>query len=138
MCLLSIGSAGSAADYYWVGGTGNWSDIANHWATSSGGSSFHGQVPGSDDDVFFDANSFTAPGQVVTIDQTIVFFHDMDWTGAAFLPKLSAPSISLELNIFGSLTLIPAMNFNTNGSWVFASNLPGNTITSAGQIFQKQ
>ena len=138
MCLLSIGSAGSAADYYWVGGTGNWSDIANHWATSSGGSSFHGQVPGSDDDVFFDANSFTAPGQVVTIDQTIVFFHDMDWTGAAFLPKLSAPSISLELNIFGSLTLIPAMNFNTNGSWVFASNLPGNTITSAGQIFQNQ
>ena len=138
MNLLLIGTAGSAADYYWVGGTGNWSDIANHWATSSGGSSFHGQVPGPADDVFFDVNSFTATGQVVTIDQTIVFFHNMDWTGAAFHPELSAPSITLELNIFGSLTLIPAMNFNTKGSWVFGSNLPGNTIKSAGQIFQNQ
>ena len=138
MSLLLISTAGSAADYYWVRGTGNWSDIANHWATSSGGSSFHGQVPGSADDVFFDVNSFTATGQVVTIDQTIVFFHNMDWTGAAFHPELSAPSITLELNIFGSLTLIPAMNFNTKGSWVFGSNLPGNTIRSAGQIFQNQ
>lgn len=35
-----------AANYYWVGGSGNWSDYANHWATSSGGSIFN--LPSTD------------------------------------------------------------------------------------------
>jgi len=48
-----------ATNYYWVGGSGNWSDYASHWATTSGGSTFHSQVPTTNDDVFFDANSFT-------------------------------------------------------------------------------
>ena len=124
--------------YYWVGGTGNWSDIANHWATSSGGNVFHLQVPTSTDDVFFDNNSFTGAGQVVTIDATTIFFHNMDWTGALFNPQLSAPSSSIEMNVFGSFTLIAPMNFNSKGSVIFIGNSMGNTITSAGQIFQNE
>ena len=56
-----------AADFYWVGGSGDWSDIANHWATTSGGSTFHVLVPTPLDDVHFDANSFGAGSDVVTI-----------------------------------------------------------------------
>lgn len=41
---------------YWVGGTGNWSDV-NHWASSSGGSAASGRIPLAQDDVRFDANS---------------------------------------------------------------------------------
>ncbi|HNR20081.1 MAG TPA: hypothetical protein PKL45_08870, partial [Bacteroidia bacterium] len=41
--VLSLNKA-NAADYYWVGGTGNWSDVS-HWATTSGGSTFHTQPP---------------------------------------------------------------------------------------------
>jgi len=52
-----------SADYYWVGGSGNWSDYANHWATSSGGSSFHASIPTLNDNVFVDNNSFTATGR---------------------------------------------------------------------------
>lgn len=41
--------------YYWVGGTGNWSDSA-HWSLSSGGSGGAG-VPSSSDDTVIDVNS---------------------------------------------------------------------------------
>ncbi len=41
-----------AADYYWVGGSGNWTDI-NHWRTTSGGVSLPSVVPGPTDNVFF-------------------------------------------------------------------------------------
>ncbi len=60
-------TSGYAADYYWVGGSGDWSDHANHWATTSGGSVFHPSVPSQFDNVIFDANSFTASGQTVTV-----------------------------------------------------------------------
>ncbi|MCD4734637.1 MAG: hypothetical protein K8R53_01215, partial [Bacteroidales bacterium] len=67
--VLSLSIAQTfSIDLYWVGGTGNWSDYANHWATSSGGATFHNQVPALDDNVYFDANSFSSAGQVVNID----------------------------------------------------------------------
>ncbi|MCB0550552.1 MAG: hypothetical protein KDD19_23485, partial [Phaeodactylibacter sp.] len=48
---------------YWVGGTGDWGDPA-HWSLTSGGPG--GEcVPTLRDDVIFDANSFTGPGQEV-------------------------------------------------------------------------
>ena len=58
----------SQTTYYWVGGTGNWSDLS-HWATTSGGSVKQTIVPSQLDDVVFDANSFTATGQTVTVNQ---------------------------------------------------------------------
>ena len=64
LCSISVFSA----NYYWVGGTGNWSDYSNHWATTSGGSTFHTGVPGQTDNVFFDDNSFGAAALVVTVD----------------------------------------------------------------------
>jgi hypothetical protein len=45
-----------AADYYWVGNSGDWSDIS-HWATTSGGSVKHLQIPTPTDNVIFDTNS---------------------------------------------------------------------------------
>jgi hypothetical protein len=55
-CLML--SVSHAANYYWVGGSGNWSDVT-HWATTSGGSTFYTTPPTINDDVFFDASSFT-------------------------------------------------------------------------------
>ena len=85
--LLFITTNLSAADYYWVGGSGNWADIS-HWATTSGGVITYSQVPTADDNVYFDANSFTGPGQVVTINNE---------------------------NIFGSLAFIPDMVVDLSG-----------------------
>ena len=80
LLLLATGSSAHATDYYWVGGTGLWDDLS-HWASSSGGSGVQTQVPQSTDNVYFDANSFTANGQTVTIGTTATCL-DLDWTGA--------------------------------------------------------
>jgi len=67
LIALLITLSGFSQDYYWVGNGGNWSDLS-HWATTSGGSNFHTELPGPDNNVYFDENSFTEPGQVVTLD----------------------------------------------------------------------
>lgn len=56
------------ANRYWVGGSGNWSDDTNHWATSSGGSPGGGNKPGTADTAIFDASSGSG---TCTVDETI-------------------------------------------------------------------
>jgi len=130
-----LATGASALDYFWVGDAGNWSDYANHWATTSGGVVFHPQVPTSVDDIYFDANSFSAAAQTVNIDETIIYCKNMDWT-AANNPILNGAAGN-ELKIFGSLTFIAAMNLSFTGKIHFSSNAAGKTITTAGQIFKE-
>ena len=107
--LLSIFSIKAiASNYYWVGGSGNWSDL-NHWATTSGGTTLHTQIPTALDDVFFDAGSgFTAASKTVTINASTAFCHNMDWTGASNNPALAGNYLN-TLNVYGSLvpSLLP-------------------------------
>jgi hypothetical protein len=123
----------SALDYYWVGGSGLWSDHNHHWATTSGGAVFHDQVPQSMDNVYFDANSFPAGG-TVTIDPTIIYCMNMDWTGAGNTPVFEGPS-DKQVWIYGSLTLIAGMEWNINGEVYFRAFQGGKTIFLAGQSF---
>ena len=55
LLLISGSQRLGAVNYFWVGGTGNWSDV-NNWATTSGGGSKHAQVPTPDDDVSMGEN----------------------------------------------------------------------------------
>ena len=113
LLLLAAAPAAHAADYYWVGGTGTWDDLS-HWATSSGGSTTYAQVPQSTDDVHFDANSFTASNQTVTIGATVTC-HDLDWTGAVYTPNSGTPLIGMRLagsgtvEVNGDLRLVPGL-----------------------------
>ncbi|GAB2811188.1 hypothetical protein GCM10027043_08250 [Ferruginibacter profundus] len=122
-----------ALNYYWIGGTGNWTDL-NHWATSSGGAVLHTQIPTALDNVFFDANSFAAAGQVVTLNSATSLVNNMNWTGATNTPTLAGPTANL-LKIYGSLTLIPAMNFTYSGAVSFEATGAGQTINQAGKNF---
>jgi hypothetical protein len=130
MLLMMSGSVWGL-DYYWVGGSGSWSDYANHWATSSGGNVFHDQVPTSMDNVYFDANSFPSGGGVVSIDQTIIYCMNMDWTGATGTPVLTGPS-DKTLWIYGSVRLIPQMSWTFSGQVNFRAFQGGKTIVTAG------
>ncbi len=112
--LLPMAFAVNAADYYWVGGSGNWSDLL-HWATTSGGSTYHIQAPTADDNVFFDANSFTGPGQIVTINSQDAFCHTMDWRGVRFNPKLTGLPTSKFLHIYGSAYWSNSMQLDYQG-----------------------
>lgn len=118
-----------AADYYWVNGSGNWSDYASHWATSSGGNIFHTVIPTLNDDVYFDVNSFTASGQELLIDNTLIYCKSMVWTGVLFNPSVNG--LGNRLHIYGSLTLAPAMSWSVKRIDFMGPNA-GNTISTAG------
>jgi len=137
ICFL-IGVMGSgivkADDYYWIGGTGNWSDFSNHWVKTSGGASFHIAAPSPSDDVHFDVNSFSIAAQTVTIDVSTASCADMDWTGATNSPSLATSTSANNLKIYGSLTLITAMTFNFTGDIFFEATTTGHTITMASQV----
>ena len=77
------------ANRFWIGNAGNWNDTA-HWSLTSGGTG-GAAVPGTTDDVYFDANSFTTTGQIVALSKASpcnVFCHDINWTGALYNPTL--------------------------------------------------
>ena len=116
-----------AADYYWVGDGGNWSDTS-HWATTSGGAVKHNTPPTSSDNVYFDANSFSMAMQSVNLD-AFASCQNMDWTGVTNMPDLGGFN---SLNIYGSLTFDPGMTCSMNGGFQFYSDDPGNTIDIAG------
>lgn len=115
------------ADFYWVGGTGNWSEYGTHWATTSGGAVFHGNAPTSADDVYFDANSFSGAGQTVTVDAA-AYCKDMDWTGATNSPTLA---VNNAIMAYGDVTTIQAMSATgTSSIYVYGSGT--RSITTNG------
>src|SRR5690554_6108649 len=120
-----------AQDYYWVGGSGNWSDIT-HWATTSGGTTIHAVVPGPNDNVIFDANSgFTTGNNTVTIDVT-ANCHDMTWVGAQATPVITGEATN-PLNVYGSWTLQANMSYRVRKTNFRSSSL-GETLTTNGTI----
>ena len=60
-----------AGEFFWVGGTGNWTD-PNHWSATSGGIGGAG-VPNGRDIVHFDSLSFSQNDQVVTLPEGLNF-----------------------------------------------------------------
>lgn len=64
----------NGADLYWIGNSGNYNDPTK-WSMNSGGTSCNCN-PLITDNVFFDQNSFTTSGQIVTIN-TIAYCKNM-------------------------------------------------------------
>ncbi|MBC8147028.1 MAG: hypothetical protein H8E98_03450, partial [Bacteroidetes bacterium] len=128
--FLFIASQGFGANYYWVGGTGNWSDI-NHWVTSSGGTVKHSVVPSPQDNVFFDGNSFSVDGETVTMNIGITTCRDLDLSGTIKTHSLSG--ITSAIKIFGSLKLSSLTSLNYNGDLFFEALSTGHTISTSGK-----
>ncbi|HTN06155.1 T9SS type A sorting domain-containing protein [Agriterribacter sp.] len=126
LCLFSFKSF--ATDYYWVGGAGNWSDI-NHWATTSGGTTKHSIVPSSIDDVYFDANSGLAAGNIVQLPTSgHAYCRNMSWVGVTTTASFRYGG-SYWLYISGSMELsstvaygIMYMEFTGPGNATFKIN----------------
>lgn len=94
-----------AANYYWVGNGGNWNDVS-HWASfSNGPGNAYMTPPTKDDNVFFDANSFSTTGQVVLLGIGDNNCYDMSWTGVDYNPKLKFPTAVSRLNVYHSIEL---------------------------------
>jgi len=111
LTLVQLSFFANASDYFWVGGTGSWSDFANHWATSSGGSIYHTMVPTPADNVFFDGNSFVSVFDTIYVTSPIIYCNSMIWSG---LTDSAAITGSGTIQIFGSLALQPHVIFDCN------------------------
>ncbi|GAL86103.1 hypothetical protein MYP_3332 [Sporocytophaga myxococcoides] len=122
-----------AADYYWVGGTGKWSDYQNHWATTSGGTSFHTIVPSAFDNVIFDFNSHSGTFHV-TLDQTVIACNNLSFNLEDRVMTLSG-AIGSNFNIYGSIQLHKNLSIDYLGNFVLKSVNAGNTIAQRGARF---
>jgi len=113
------------ANRYWVGGTANWDATAGtKWATTSGGGG-GAAVPGTGDDVFFDANS----GAVTVTITANGSCNNLDFTG--FTGTFAGSSTIA--NIRGNVTIASGMTWTHTGNLNFNSTTSTFNITSNGK-----
>lgn len=111
--LLGLNAPARAANYYWVGNSGTWTDMS-HWASTSGGAgNAYANVPKNTDNVYFDASSFAASNQRVTIAGTVTC-NNMTWSGnvrqATFLRGASGVlEINGDLHYTATMATTPAI-----------------------------
>ncbi len=122
---------------YWINDSGNWGD-GSHWSLSSGGAP-SGCAPTPFDNVFFDGNSFSLDSQIVTINVFTAYCRDMHWAAVKDTPILAGLGPPGNLNylvkIYGSLTLVPNMEFTFSADVHFEATTTGKTIRMAGHAF---
>lgn len=137
-----------AADYYWVGGGGNWSDL-NHWRLNNSAGPVPSIVPSAGDNVFFDANSgfgATPATRTITLDAN-GFCNNMTWTNVPNNPIFNTANASFTVEVWGSMSLSPttsytcifkfkgatsatiATNGTVQGAFGFEIDKPGSSLT---------
>ncbi|TNF47687.1 MAG: hypothetical protein EP305_07270, partial [Bacteroidetes bacterium] len=90
-----------SANYFWIGGSGNWSD-ANHWSATSGGGTV-GSIPTAADNVIFDAASGLA-GQTVNMDVAVSVVNFNFSAAPAFTLSGALASITISGDLLSNAT----------------------------------
>ncbi|HPE55058.1 MAG TPA: hypothetical protein PK904_01570, partial [Bacteroidales bacterium] len=116
----------NAEDYYWVGGTGLWSDL-NSWRTPDG--QIPNEVPDATDNVIFNENSFITPFDTVYVLTGNPTCLNMTWSNLTDTVTWAGGSNSSNFLIYGSVTLHPLLRNSYFGKITLLSNQNGNTIT---------
>jgi len=119
-------------DYYWVGATGNWSNL-NHWRTAD--NQIPNEVPDAYDNVIFNEDSFLDPFDTVYVNTGNPTCHNMTWMNLVDTVVLWGGANTVSFDIFGSVKMHPKVLNKYSGKITFLSNEPGNTITCAGTNF---
>lgn len=104
MCFVAFflfAHSAEAANRYWVGGAGNWSDDTNHWATASGGAAGAGNKPGTADTAIFDASS---GGGTATLNEIVSITAFNMQTGNTTAVTTSTSNYALTTS--GNFTII--------------------------------
>lgn len=90
---------------FWVGGTGNLTDAANHWAATTGGAPGAGNLPTLTTDAIFDANS-GAGSYTITADGAFSA-RNFDMSAISGTPTLAGSAqISYAANFTARSTII--------------------------------
>ena len=125
----------NAANYYWVGGSGNWSDLS-HWSTSSGGNTFHVTIPGTGDNVNFDNNSFPSTGAQVVFNNEFAYVRELR-INSSRSPRFSASDSTNVLVISRHAIFEGDFIWDYNGNIQLISNEAGNEINFANKKIGK-
>ncbi|MBO9152171.1 Calx-beta domain-containing protein [Chitinophaga sp. GCM10012297] len=111
--VLFFATSTYAANYYWVGGAGSWSELG-HWSKTSGGTPDHSIIPNLDDDVYFDANSGLADGDIIYLPTASpAYCRNMSWAGVTVAASLVWQGQPLLL--YGSLEMAASVRYGTRG-----------------------
>jgi hypothetical protein len=117
---------------FWVGGSGNWSDATNHWATSSGGTPNVANTTTATDDVYFDLNS-NATAYTVTVDTTSLM-NDLRIDGAPATSGTVTLAGSSQMTVSGNWQLLSGMTYTHSGALVLNATSGIKTMTSKGVL----
>jgi hypothetical protein len=122
-----------AADYYWVGGGGNWSDL-NHWHLGSTAGPTPSIVPSSGDNVFFTSGSgfgTTAATRTVTLNAN-GFCNNMTWeSGVPNSPIFTTANSAFTVEVWGNASLSPTTTYSLILEFKGAASA---TLTSNGTV----
>jgi alpha-tubulin suppressor-like RCC1 family protein len=140
LCILFSALKINAQNYFWIGGTGNWSDTT-HWSNKTGGldstAIFYSTPPTLGSKVIFDTNSFLTATDTVYFDVERTDIVSMKWlnsaNGSTFIPRFQSSSTD-SLFIARSLFLDVNMDHAFSGKYFFTSG-NNDTIQSSGQSF---
>lgn len=123
----------NAADYYWVNGGGQWSDL-NHWRLGSPTGSIPSIVPSSADNVFFTSLSgfgTTTITRTVSLDAN-GFCNNMTWASdVPNNPIFNRTNTTNKVEVWGNLALAPTVNYTQ--SIVFKGGTT-NSFTTNGTV----
>ncbi|PWH86634.1 RCC1 domain-containing protein [Brumimicrobium oceani] len=136
--LFALNAFGAtAADFYWIGGPGSWSDT-NHWSNTSGGTTSTGLIPAKGDSIYFDQNSgLSSLTDTVKIDTTILAdFITFQGVNNSFTMEAL---VNFNHTIYGSI-VGNSNGINFIGNWgeiIMDAETPGQTISSSGIIWEQ-
>ena len=122
-------------DYYWTGGSGNWSDL-NRWQVTTDGVTFlpANEMPTQYDNVIFDDQSFPNGGQL-TLDVT-ASCNDFEWETGSGASNPVLWSSSNSLNVYGDFELVPGVYRDIRYIYFKASKY-NVSVNLADNLFQK-
>ena len=102
---------GTPKNYFWVENGGNFEDL-NHWAIASGASDKHYRLPAHNDNIIFDANSFTKERETILIEDNLSL-SNVDMMAVTNRPEITTANDQIEISVYGDLK-IPA---GVTGRW---------------------
>ncbi|MFY0481822.1 beta strand repeat-containing protein [Flavobacterium sp. PLA-1-15] len=133
-------TASTSRSFYWVGGTGNWNDPTKWSVIGSGGATqaSTGCIPNYNDDVYFDANSFTSSAQIVTIGSSasttnMAYARNVYWTDSSRRGRLTGGGLNINgsADFSGSTGVASALVYVGSGNHTVKS---GSTAYTSGSI----
>jgi len=127
---VTSNGAGTCTLNLTLGTAANWNTV-NTWSAASGGVS-GASVPASTNSTYFDANSFSAGGQTVTVD-AIAYCLGMDWTGATNSPSMY---LAASCRVYGNVTLLAGTPINGTGN-AYLHFYASGTLTSNGAFIYR-